>query len=186
MSKTVRIILIILSVLSLANVLLAPMYDEGGGMLPSDTEYNFIKVIGVLFLEEGSLGLWVVHMTVGVFIPAVVMLASSITKIRWLFSIADTAGILVWAYNFFSYAAKHSFTEMLNIDKTDISIGSWIAILLFLISALVLLCSKKKKMEDKPEPKDGVCPHCGIELRNNSAICPRCGKSLKRDCKKSN
>ena len=149
-------------------------------MLVWKAEYNFVRIIGDLLMEDGTLSLWVVHMTLGVFIPAVVMLATSFTRMRWLYSLFNTLGILVWFFNFFRYALQKGILPLFDIHTTDISIGSWLAIFFFLISALVLLCTKKKK-DTAEEKYDGRCPECGIKLRGNLNYCPRCGTILNKN-----
>ncbi len=176
MTKASRIFFIIISLLLLATVLFLPMLDEGGGILTKEAEYNFARVIGDLLMEEGTLSLWAVHMTLGVFLPAVVMLATAFTRMRWLYSLSNTLGILVWFFNFFRYALKESIMPLFDIHTTDISIGSWLAVFFFLISALVLLCTKKRKDTDVID--HGRCPECGIKLRRNTNYCPRCGRKL--------
>lgn len=174
MTKGSRIFFVIISALILSSVLFLPMYSQGQGMLVWHSEYNFARIIGDILMEEGTLSLWVVHMTLGVFVPAVVMLACAFTRMRWLYSLFNTLGILVWFFNFFRYAFEKGITPLFDVHTTDISIGSWLAIFFFLISALVLLCTKKKK----DTADDGRCPECGIRLRRNSNYCPRCGKNL--------
>ena len=174
MTKGSRVFFIIISALILSSVLFLPMHSEGSGMLVWKAEYNFARIVGDILMEEGTLSLWVVHMTLGVFVPAVVMLATAFTRMRWLYSLANTLGILAWFFNFFRYAFDKGFLYLIDTDTTDISIGSWLAVFFLLISALVLLCSKKKK----DTTADGRCPACGIRLRRNSNYCPRCGKNL--------
>lgn len=179
MSKGNKIFFTIISLLLLAAVLLLPMYNKGGGILSEGAEYNFVRVIGDALMVEGTLSLWVVHMTVGVFLPSVVMLASAVTGIRWIYSVANTFGIFIWLFNFFRYAVKNGFAVLFDINKTDISIGSWLTIFLFLVSALVLLCTKKEKKENIQEKAvTDRCPYCGIKLRGNISRCPRCSKKL--------
>ncbi len=177
MTKASRIFFIIISALILSSVLFLPMHSEGEGMLVFKAEYNFARIVGDLLMEEGTLSLWVVHMTIGVFLPAVVMLATALTRMRWLYSLSNTLGIAVWFLNFFRYALKKGILPLFDIHTTDISIGSWLSVLFFLISALVLLCTKKKKKDTVSD--DGRCPECGIRLRKNNNFCPRCGKNLK-------
>ncbi|MBQ4561950.1 MAG: hypothetical protein IJA55_06480 [Clostridia bacterium] len=180
MSKGSKVFFTVISLLLLASVLFLPIYDKGGGILSEGAEYNFVRVIGDSLMVEGTLSMWVVHMTLGVFLPAVIMLASAFTGIRWIYSIANTLGIFIWLFNFFRYAFKNGFTMLIDINKTDISIGSWLAGLFLLISALVLLCTKKSK-KTEPEEKDADrCPYCGIKLRGNISRCPRCQKRLKK------
>lgn len=177
MTKRARVFFVTVSVLILSSVIFLPMFAEGQGMLVWRSEYNFARIVGDILMVEGTLSLWVVHMTFGVFLPAVVMLATAFTRMRWLYSLANISGILIWFFNFFRYALKKGIMPLFDIHTTDISIGSWLAILFFLISALVLLCTKKKKNDTAPE--DGRCPECGIRLRKNNNFCPRCGKNLK-------
>lgn len=174
MTKGLRIFLITISVFILSTVLFLPMHSQGQGVLIRSSRYNFARIIGDILMEEGTLSLWVTHMTLGVFVPAVVMLASAFTRMRWLYSLFNTFGILIWFFNFFRYVLKSGIIPLLDIHTTDIAIGSWLALFFLLISALVLLCTKKKK----DTADDGRCPECGIRLRRNSNYCPRCGKNL--------
>ena len=181
MTKGLRNFFIIISALILCSVLFLPMMAEGQGVLVWKAEYNFARVIGDLVMEPGTFSLWVVHMTLGVFLPSVVMLACAFTRMRLIYSLSNTLGILIWFFNFFRYAFQYGLIALLDIDTTDISIGSWLAIFFFLISALVLLCTKGKK---DIEPDKGRCPACGIRLRGNVNYCPRCGKKLNTKKKK--
>lgn len=191
MSKAAKRFYIIMSVLALTNVILAPMHSMGGGMLTDSAEYNFVRIIGDVFMVKGTLSLWVVHMTLGVFIPSVIMLASAFTRMRFIFALANTLGILVWFINFFRYLPVQGIPEIFDVFSTDIAIGSWAALLIFLITALVLICTKKKKgraADHVPAPvsmppqenllEDRFCPHCGKPRRNNMSYCPRCGRRL--------
>lgn len=164
----------------LCNLLFLPMYCEGGGILVWKAEYNFVRIIGDLLMAESTLSLWVTHMTIGVFIPSVIMLATSLTRMRWLYSLSNVIGILVWFFNFFRYAFRNGLVGMFDINRTDISIGSWLALLLFLISALVLLFTKPRAEQtaDTDRETNRRCPYCGIRLRGNIRRCPRCNNTL--------
>ena len=154
-----RIFFIIISILMLCNAAFLPMYCEGGGMLVFRSEYSFAHVIGDLIMVEGSYKLWVVHMTLGVFLPAVVMLATALTRMRRIYSLFNIFGILIWFFNIFRYAFEKGFTSLIEVDSTDVSIGAWVAVLLFLISALVLLFTKPVKADEK-HPVAEYCPYC--------------------------
>lgn len=188
MSKAVKRFFIITSLLALANVILAPMHSEGGGMLTDSAEYCFVRTVGDILMEQSALSLWVVQMTLGVFIPSVVMLASAITRMRSIFFFADTAGIAIWFVNFFRYLKVQSIPEIFDVFTTDVAIGSWLALFIFLINALVLICSKKSRVREKSEPvtdqrepelrEERFCPRCGKPRRSNIFYCPRCGCKL--------
>ncbi len=161
----------------LCNAVFLPMHCEGGGMLIWRSEYNFARIIGDILMVEGTLDLWVVHMTLGVFLPAVVMLATAFTRMRRIYALFNILGILVWFFNFFRYALDKGLLSLFDVEHTDISIGAWVALLLFLISALVLLFTKPSRaVEEADSP--AYCPHCGIRLRGNIHHCPRCGNGL--------
>ena len=73
-----------------------------------------------------------------------------------------------------------------------------IAGIIFLVAGILVIMSKKeffkpktpiekkkskKKEKEEPEkkeekPEQGVCPHCGKELREGAKFCPGCGKSI--------
>ncbi len=180
MSRNVRRFFIIISVLSLLNVIFLPIYSEGGPMISKASEYSFVRIVGDLFMEEGTLTLWVTQMTLCIFVPSVVMLASAFTRMRLLYVLSDLCGIVLWVFNFVRYGIENGFKIIFDINKTDISIGAWVAMLLFLINSLVILCTGKKKKEEPEEAdeEDLFCPHCGRALRGNTSFCPRCGKRI--------
>lgn len=154
MSKKLKLFFVISSILSIANVIFLPVHQKGGGILTENAEYNFVRVIGDAFMEEGALSLWVVQMTLCIFVPSVIMLACGITRMRFLYTVANTAGLLLWFFNISRYALENGVINLFEVEKTDISIGSWVAALIFLINALVLLCTKKKKKQEEAEEED--------------------------------
>ena len=182
MTKGSKIFFTIISLLLLASVFFLPVFDEGGGILTSKAKYNFARVIGDCLMKEGTLSLWVTHMTLGIFIPSVTMLACALTRLRVVYVLSNIAGIAVWFVNVFRLGLKNGFLALFDVHSTDVSIGSWIALLLFLISALGIIATKKKQREPEEEIyeiTDGRCPQCGIRLRGNLNHCPRCNIKLK-------
>lgn len=181
MSRNIRRFYIIISVLSLLNVIFLPIYTEGGPMISKTSEYSFVRIIGDLFMEEGTLSLWVTQMTLCIFVPSVIMLATAFTRMRSLYILCDLCGVGLWIFNFARYGIENGFKTLFDVNKTDISIGAWVAILLLLINSLVILCAgknKKEEPEDEEKEEDEFCPHCGRALRGNTSFCPRCGKKL--------
>lgn len=151
MSKKLRVFYIIISVAGLINVFFLPMFEQGGGMFPSDTEYNFARIIGDAFMKKDTLSLQVTQMTLCAFVPFVIMLASALTRMKLIYSLAGIAGLVAWFVNIIGYALKSGFASLIDVEKTDISIGSWVAVLLLLINGLVIICSKKRKISEPEE-----------------------------------
>ncbi|MBR6513667.1 MAG: hypothetical protein IKT46_02415 [Clostridia bacterium] len=179
MTKATKRIFTVLSILLLISALFLPIYSDGGGIFTLSAKYNFARIVGDCIVKEGTLKLWVVHMTAGIFVPAAAMLACSLTGMRFYYAVFNTLGLLVWFFNFFRLAIDKGFMHLIDGEKTDIALGAWLAILFFLISSLILLSTKRKTDKEEKPRTDGRCPHCGIRLRGNIDRCPRCNTKLK-------
>ena len=136
---------IVISVLALLNVLFVPIYDVWGGLFPKHPEKNFLDAIDYLF--KGEFDLWLVQFTFVLFIPTVFMLIFSLLGKKRAAKISAGIGIalIVWeSINFFSPGNGNELTDVFDFDESNISIGFWIGIALFIAMIVIKTDSQKK------------------------------------------
>ena len=199
MRKEFKIPLIVLSALALANVLFVPIFDVWGGLFPSDVDCNFAWVIEDIFEDSDAWRHWVVVLTMSVFIPTLIVFFMSFTGKKGLFITSNVIGIVLWFKQIIDYGMEDDgFEDLLDFEDGCISIGTWIAIILYLICFFVAISSKKKtetKQEFMPSaipntPKimDGGVAYPPDDIRLHKkpqnykpTNCPQCGENTSLD-----
>lgn len=197
MRKEFKVTLVVLSALALLNVLFVPIFDVWGGLFPSDVECNFAGVIEEIFEDSDAWRHWVVILTTSIFVPTLIMFFMSFTGKKWLFLSANVVGIILWFKQIIDYGMEDDgFEDLLDFEDGCVSIGTWIAIILYIICFFVAVASKKKKenkqlvqpstiitentpiidnAEFKSQSNEVVVP-----VDNRSAkYCPECGSEVK-------
>lgn len=145
MRKEVQPVLIVLSILALLNVMFVPIFDVWGGLTPSDVDTTFFEVIEAVFEDEDCWNYWVVQLTMSIFIPSLFMFIAALCGGRGFFITSNVIGIIIWFKQIIDYGMEDDgFSDMFDFDDCSISIGTWIAIGIFVISFFVALSSKKK------------------------------------------
>jgi len=203
MSKSTRPILIMLSVFALLNVMFVPIFDVWGGLFPSDVDRSFFDVIEIVFEDADDWSLWVVQLTMSIFVPTIFMFIMSLIGNRGLFITSNVIGIVLWFKQIIDYGMEDDgFEDLFDFEDGSISIGTWIAIGIFIISFFVALNSKKKvehnanqilpTSEDLYEEEkisvdndtahitfvNNFCPNCGAKTDEGIAFCGKCGQKL--------
>lgn len=203
MSKSTRPILIMLSVFALLNVMFVPIFDVWGGLFPSDVDRSFFDVIEIVFEDADDWSLWVVQLTMSIFVPTIFMFIMSLIGNRGLFITSNVIGIVLWFKQIIDYGMEDDgFEDLFDFEDGSISIGTWIAIGIFIISFFVALNSKKKVEHNATqilptaeelysEEKISVdnntahityvnnfCPNCGAKIDEGIAFCGKCGQKL--------
>ena len=203
MNKSTRPILIMLSVFALLNVMFVPIFDVWGGLFPSDVDRSFIDVIEIVFEDADDWSLWVVQLTMSIFVPTIFMFIMSLIGNRGLFITSNVIGIVLWFKQIIDYGMEDDgFEDLFDFEDGSISIGTWIAIGIFIISFFVALNSKKKvehnanqilptsealyEEEKISVDKDtahitcanNFCPNCGAKTDEGIAFCGKCGQKL--------
>ena len=146
MNASVRVKSIVFSVLSLLNVMFVPFFDVWGGLFPSDVDNNFFDVFEGVLTTADAWEYWVVHMTMSVFVPTVVMFFAALLNKRKLFLVSNAVGIILWFIQIIGYGLEDDgFSSMFDFDDSSIAIGIWIAIIIFFVSFLIV---KKNKGDD--------------------------------------
>lgn len=199
--------LIILSVVALLNVMFVPIFDVWGGLFPSDVEYNFADVIEDIFKDSDAWRHWAVIITMSIFIPTLIMFFISLTGKKGLFITANVIGIVIWFKQIIDYGMEdNGFERLFDLDDCSISIGTWIAIILYIICFVIAISSKKKinaipqaqpshsTVPNIPIIKDAYietdnilpiqnhivtkCPNCGEKISSNNLFCGSCGQKV--------
>lgn len=111
-----------------------------GGLFPSDVETNFADVITMIFNDSDCWRHWCVGISMSIFIPSVFMMIMSCIGQKGLFIVADVVGIILWFKQILSYGAEDDgFEDLVDFEDGCISIGTWIAIALFIIAFLIVI-----------------------------------------------
>lgn len=144
MNKSVQPILIMLSVFALLNVMFVPIFDVWGGLFPSNVDYNFFDVIKMIFKEgRDAWRHWVVLFTITIFVPSLMMLVASLSGKKGFFVTINIIGILLWIRQIVDYGIDNDFDYSFDFEDGNVSIGTWIAIGIFVISLIIALSSRR-------------------------------------------
>ncbi len=138
MRKKNRIGYILISVLALVNVISVPFYEVWGGLIPHNPKNNFVSVIKLFLEDPASIELWAVKLTICVFVPSLIMFIFALFGNRILFVTADILGVIFWSAALYDYTANHfNDNNLFNINNTSISIGYWVAIIIYILALIV-------------------------------------------------
>lgn len=189
MSKSIRLVLITLSIFSILNVMFVPLFDVWGGLFPSSPDDNFFEVVEMLFKDaDHNWSLWVVQITVSIFVPCIFMLIFSLLGKRKLFIASTVIGILLWLRIIIQFISQNGASEVFDFDDGCISIGTWVAIIFFIVSFFVAISSKKKaenvvnqslsEYSTQPITEKTICVVCGTANATDAKFCAGCGKNI--------
>lgn len=199
MSKTTKQpALIVLSVVALLNVIVVPVFDVWGGLFAKNaTKFTFFHVIESITEDPNNWNLWVVQITLSIFLPSLFMLIFSLVGARKLFITSTIVGIVLWFRIIIQFISQKGASYVFDFDDCSISIGTWVAIILFVISLIISLVSKGKTNSNFVSymtnnsggftsinhstqsviPKK-FCPKCEAEIQSNFSFCEQCGCKL--------
>lgn len=198
MSKSVKTTLIILSTFALLNVMFVPIFDVWGGLFPSEVDDNFFDVIKMIFKEGGDAWRhWVVLFTITIFVPSLMMFVASLTGSKGFFVTVNIIGIVLWIRQIVDYGTDNDFDSSFDFEDGNVSIGTWIALGIFVISLIIALSGRRSVTNTVQQPKPqtyqppletslppipeqdkvNVCPKCGAKMEGG-AFCTKCGTRL--------
>ncbi len=188
-----RVKYIILSVLSLLNIMLIPSFDTWSGLIPSDYENTFLGAVEDVFTDSDAIHYWSVIIVLSVFIPSVLMLVSAVLNKKVLYSLFSSLGIILWFRTAISYTKQYDIADFFDFDDGSLSIGFWLALILFIVAFIIGVTSKKDHSVVQPinnrkfavETNNSVnqvviekgtfCPNCGNKIDKQSVFCGNCG-----------
>lgn len=180
-----------LSIFALLNVMFVPIFDVWGGLFPSDIDRNFFEVIEMICEDSYNWNLWVAQLTMSIFIPSLFMFVMCLVGNRGLFITSNIIGIILWFKQIFDYCMEdNGFEDLLDFDDSCIAIGTWIAIVIYILSFFVALNSKKKTEaftersantvfnNSTTSPNVILCKSCGKANDANVQYCADCGNAI--------
>lgn len=134
----------ILSILCILNVIFIPTFEVWGGLFPDETEYSFFSVISSVFSDSDALGEFGVLFKLLLFIPSIIMLISSFFKSKTAHIVSSGIGVFSTIYLLIKFVLQSEISALFDFSEGNISIGTWIAFILFIISFLISLFSEKE------------------------------------------
>lgn len=188
-----RVKYIILSILSLVNIMLVPSFDIWEGLIPSDYENTFFDAIGDIFTDSDAIHYWSVIIVLSVLIPSILMVISAVLDNKVLYSMSSALGIILWFRTAISYIRQYDIGDFFDFDDGSLSIGFWIALIIFIIAFIVGIMSKKffsevqavnnrkfsvetnNSVNQVMIEKGTFCPNCGNKIDKQSVFCGNCG-----------
>ena len=187
-----RVKYIVLSVLSLLNIVLIPSFDTWSGLFPSDYENTFLGAVEDVLTDSDAIHYWSVIIVLSVFIPSLLMLVSAVLDKKVLYSLSSVLGIILWFRTAISYTKQYGIADLFDLDDGSLCIGFWFALILFVIAFIIGIISKKDNSRIQPIhnkfavetnnsinqvviEKGSFCPNCGNKMDKQSVFCGNCG-----------
>lgn len=182
MGQTTKKALIVISVLCLLNVFFLPIFEIFGGLFPDDTT-SFVEVLEAAFEDGDAWDYRVVRFTMFIFLPSVFLLIGALSGSKGSCVLASGAGIVLWFINMIDLISDTDIELVMDFDSTPVSIGSWIAVVLFFVAF-----SRAKKAENinreyiigssSQNLEFKTCPICGTVLEKDASFCGVCGSQV--------
>ena len=187
-----RVKYIVLSVLSLLNIVLIPSFDTWSGLFPSDYENTFLGAVEDVLTDSDAIHYCSVIIVLSVFIPSLLMLVSAVLDKKVLYSLSSVLGIILWFRTAISYTKQYGIADLFDFDDGSLCIGFWFALILFVIAFIIGIISKKDNSRIQPIhnkfavetnnsinqvviEKGSFCPNCGNKMDKQSVFCGNCG-----------
>lgn len=146
MVKKTNTVCTVACILALFNVLFVPIFDVWGGLFPDNVNYTFTDVIEMVAKDaDSAFDRWVVIFTMKIFISTVIALALALFRQYGATKVVAGIGLLLVVIDVGRYADQVEYDELADLfdDNTSLSIGIWVAIVLF----AVILFSRTKKRD---------------------------------------
>lgn len=196
--------LMLLSLLSMFNVALLPIYDVWDGPFPEDPVYTSLDVVRILFSDSNALQYWVVEFSLVLFIAGVLTFLFALSEGRIMQRVIPLLGILAVAFLLLTNANQIGWDSVVGEDA-NVCIGVWTGLLLMIISLVVAFIPVHERSWNPPFLMDGTgangmqlhtpqapvepflretelkknfCPNCGRKIMKPSKFCGNCGFHL--------
>ena len=144
--KNSRPAYLVISVLSLFNVLFLPIYAVPEWvMAETGSKLGFYNAVQMLLYLPSPLEYWTVYMTLAIFVPCVALFISALIGRHIPFLISSLAGVTLWAVAVWTYAGQFGISSLFVLDGSGVGIGLWIAIALFMVATAVAIAGKNRR-----------------------------------------
>ena len=155
MSKKRRLILIAISLVGLLDVMFLPVFSVFGGLFPGTVQVPFFEVFDLIFNEQGAFELWVVRFTVAILISFLLLLISALFTGKFTFIITNALCIVLLSVQIIQYSSQtKEIHSLFDFEKTSLSVGTWLAMLLYFAAMFIVLYKKRAKAETTENPSD--------------------------------
>jgi len=130
---------LIISLLSLLNVIFLPLYSAGNGVFPNEMRSTFLEVVtGKYEIYD-----WPVALTVLIFLPSMLMTVLSIIKAQITTKLTGLVGLILMVGALLKYVDEFSLDALFSLENGNLSIGLWIAFLLFIVMLFIPIDKKR-------------------------------------------
>ncbi|MGN0538996.1 MAG: zinc ribbon domain-containing protein [Candidatus Fimenecus sp.] len=125
---------IAISIIGILNSVLVPMYDIWGGLFPEDPYISFFDIVEVVFTDSDAFSYWPVIVTVPAFIGSMALFIAAISNSRVFCNVFSILNFLIYLYIYIRLFARFGAEDIFDFDTCSVSVGTWIAFILFIIS----------------------------------------------------
>ena len=131
---------LIISLLALLNVIFLPLFSEGNGVFPSEMHSTFLDVV----TGKHEIDSWPVALTVLIFLPSMLMTVLSILKAQITTKVTGLVGLILMVGALLKYVDTFSLDALFSLENGNLSIGLWIAFLLFIVMLFIPIDKKRE------------------------------------------
>lgn len=195
----------LLSLLSMLNVALLPIYDIWDGPFPENPVYTSLDVIRILISDNDALSYWVVLFSLALFLSGFITFLFALSEGKIMQRVIPALGILA-VVALLLRNAEQIGTDSVIGKNANVCIGVWTGLLLLILSLAVACIPVRKRlwepipsraiggtvsgvqqpMSQTPEEpslcetefEKSFCPNCGQKIMKPSKFCGHCGFRL--------
>lgn len=125
---------IAISIIGILNSVLVPMYDIWGGLFPEDPGISFFDIVEAVFTDSDAFSYWPVIVTVPAFIGSMALFIAAISNSRVFCNVFSILNFLIYLYIYIRLFAQFGAEDIFDFNTCSVSVGTWIAFILFIIS----------------------------------------------------
>lgn len=125
---------ITISIIGILNSVLVPMYDVWGGLFPEDPGISFFDIVEAVFTDSDAFSYWPVIVTVPAFIGSMALFIAAVFNSRVFCNVFSILNSVIYLYIYIRLFAQFGAEDIFDFDSCSVSVGTWIAFILFIIS----------------------------------------------------
>lgn len=125
---------ITISIIGILNSVLVPMYDVWGGLFPEDPGISFFDIVEAVFTDSDAFSYWPVIVTVPAFIGSMALFIAAVFNSRVFCNVFSILNSVIYLFIYIRLFAQFGAEDIFDFDSCSVSVGTWIAFILFIIS----------------------------------------------------